>query len=288
MTEQKKPFKPIKTAEKMKTIMQDYFIEMDNASKDRGKKIAWCTSVGPAELLRAFGFLVYFPENHAAMLGASRKAMDYIPLANNAGYSPDICSYLTSDIGAFLKKETPLTTAYGISSVPKPDVLVFNTNQCRDVQDWLGFFAKEFKVPIIGVEAPRAVGEVKEHHIKYVSRQIQEMVSLLEKVSGKKFSIDELKKTVSLSLEATKLWKEVLDTAVHIPSPFTFFDATIHMALAVVLRGTQTAVDYYKVLLAELQQRILNDVAAVDNEKNKIVLGRNANMGKAKRPIRIV
>ena len=73
--------------------------------------------------------------NHGAMLGATRMAMDLIPHANALGYSPEICSYLTSDIGAYVQGVTPLTRAYEIESIPKPDVLVFNTNQCRDVQD---------------------------------------------------------------------------------------------------------------------------------------------------------
>src|SRR5512140_551590 len=119
----------------MKDLMGSYFKELDEAARTRSAKVAWCTSVGPAELLRAMGFLVYFPENHAAMLGASRMAAESIPYANAIGYSPDICSYLTSDIGSFLRKKTPLTTAYQIASVPRPDVLVFNTNQCRDVKD---------------------------------------------------------------------------------------------------------------------------------------------------------
>ena len=40
--------------------------------------------------------------------GATRMATDAIPLANAQGFSPDICSYLTSDIGSYLKGETPL------------------------------------------------------------------------------------------------------------------------------------------------------------------------------------
>ena len=44
----------------MKKVMADYFYELDAAAKSGTRKIAWCTSVGPAELLRAMGFLVYF------------------------------------------------------------------------------------------------------------------------------------------------------------------------------------------------------------------------------------
>ncbi|UCD93884.1 MAG: 2-hydroxyacyl-CoA dehydratase, partial [Candidatus Zixiibacteriota bacterium] len=139
--EAKAAIKKIQATGQMRKLMADYFYELDGAAREGSQKIAWCTSVGPAELLLSLGFLVYYPENHGAMLGATRMANNYIPVANAVGYSPDICSYLTSDIGAFIKKETPLSRAYeGIEGVPKPDVLVFNTNQCRDVQDWFSWY----------------------------------------------------------------------------------------------------------------------------------------------------
>ena len=38
----------------MKVIMEQHFRELDEAAKTKSQKIAWCTSVGPAELLRAW------------------------------------------------------------------------------------------------------------------------------------------------------------------------------------------------------------------------------------------
>ena len=108
MTEEKQVVrKKIAAAADVGKFMADYYLELDQASKKGEPKIAWCTSVGPAEILRAMDFMVYFPETHSAMLGATRMATDLIPEANALGYSPDICSYLTADIGAFLKGVTP-------------------------------------------------------------------------------------------------------------------------------------------------------------------------------------
>ncbi len=272
MTEEKKPTrKKIMATKVMRKIMADYFYELDSASKSTDKKVAWCSSVGPAEILRALGFYVYFPENHAAMLGATRMATDMIPYANAIGYSPDICSYLTSDIGAYLKKVTPLTRAYeGIEGLPEPDVLVFNTNQCRDIQDWFGWYAKEFNVPLMGIHTHRGIKDVTEAHVPSIARQMEEMIRPLEKISGNSFEMSELNRVLSLSRECSNLWKKVLDTAAAVPSPITFFDGTIHMGPAVVLRGTQQAVDYYRELLAELEERIKNSEGAVEGERFRL------------------
>lgn len=263
--------KKLQSGELMNKVMADYFYGVNEAATTGKQKVAWCTSVGPAELLRALGFAVHFPENHGALLGATRMATDLIPAANAIGYSPDICSYLTADIGAYLRGVTPLSRAYpGIKSVPKPDVLVFNTNQCRDVQDWFGWYARELGVPSIGIESPRGLTTVTDSHIEDVARQIEALVPMLEEISGNKLDMDRLREIVALSRECTELWREVLNTATARPAPLSFFDGTIHMGPAVVLRGTQEAVDYYKVLLAELQQRVRDGVGAVDGEKVRL------------------
>lgn len=272
MTEEKKPLrKKIKATAEMARIMGEYFHELDEAAKSPEKKVAWCTSVGPAELLRAMGFYVHFPENHGAMLGSSRMASDLIPYANAIGYSPEICSYLTSDIGAYLQGVTPLSKAYeGIETIPKPDVLVFNTNQCRAVQDWMSWFGREFDVPVLGIHTHIGISDVTDSHIGSITSQLEALVEPLEQVSGASLDPDELKRVVGISRECSELWKKVLHTAAVRPSPFTFFDGTIHMGPAVVLRGTQPAIDYYNQLLAELESRVSSGDGAVEGEEFRI------------------
>ncbi len=272
MTEEKKiKLKRLVSSKTLGKYMADYYYELDNASKSGEKKIAWCTSVGPAEILRAMGYLVYFPETHSAMLGSSRMATDLIPIANAAGYSPDICSYLTADIGAYLKNVSPLANVFkGIEGPPKPDVLVFNTNQCRDVQDWFNFYGKEYNVPVIGVHSYVGVQEVETSHIRSIAKQMEALIPPLETISGTKFDMDLFKETVALSRECSELWKEVLDTAAAVPSPITFFDGTTLMGAAVVGRGTKEANDCYSMLLAELKERIEKGEGALDEERFRI------------------
>ena len=263
--------KKIAAAKTLRKLLAEHFYELDRAVKDGHPKIAWCTSVGPAELLRAMGFLVYFPENHGAMLGASRMATETIPAANAIGYSPEICSYLTSDIGAFLQHRTPLSDAYeGLTAIPKPDVLVYNTNQCRDVQDWLAWYGRHWSRPVLGIECYRGVNEVSDVHVKGIAGQIEALIRPLEEISGGKFDIDRLRETVRRSRQCSDLWKEVLETACARPSPITFFDSTIHMAPAVVLRGLPVAIDYYRELLVELKARVAAGTAAVEGERLRL------------------
>ncbi len=263
--------KKIEATKLMNKYMSDYFYELDNASKASDQKVAWCTSVGPSELLLSMGFKVYYPENHGALLGTSRLAAEVIPDANALGYSPDICSYMTSDIGAYIKGITPLSKAFeGIEGVPKPDVLIYNTNQCRDVKDWFAWYSRKLNVPLFGIHTHRNPTDVDENVVSSISKQVEDLIEPLEKISGNKFNMTELKRVVALSRECSELWKEVLETASAHPAPLTFFDGTIHMGPAVVLRGTEEAVEYYKVLLKELKERVKNGEGAVEDEKFRI------------------
>lgn len=269
--EKKRLIKKIQATSQMKKIMADYFYELDRASKEGSPPVAWCTSVGPGELLLSLGFLVYYPENHGAMLGTTRMANNYIPVANAIGYSPDICSYLTSDVGAFIKKETPLSLAYeGINEVPKPDVLVYNTNQCRDVQDWFSWYARELKVPTLGISTYRCIGNVSDYNLESITKQIKDLIPHLETISGNKFDIDKFREVLTRSYKCTQLWKKVLETNMAVPAPMSFFDGTIQMGPAVVLRGTETAIEYYTLLLKELEEKVKNTEGAVDGEKFRL------------------
>ena len=272
MSEKKLLRKRIEAAKQLNELMRDYFYRMDRISTgEQEGKIAWCTSVGPAELLSAFGFEIHYPENHGAMLGSTRLAMEYIPVANAIGYSPEICSYLTSDVGCYLKGETPLSKVYeGIDSVPRPDILAYNTNQCRDVREWFEYYAKEFDVPVVGINPPHGMAEALPNHIDDVVQQLKDLIPMLEDVTGQKFDIDRFRESMRLSRECSELWGDVLALAQSVSSPWTFFDGCIHMGPAVCLRATQAPVDYYLLLKEELEQRVSDGVAAVEGERFRI------------------
>jgi len=106
--------------------------------------------------------------------------------------------------------------------------------------------------------------------VTYITSQYQQLIPVLERVTGQKFDLDRFKSTVRMSRDACNLWREVLETAARCPSPLNFFDASIHMGPIVVMRGTPYALDYYKLLLEELRQRLADNIGAVPNETYRI------------------
>ncbi|MEE9190482.1 MAG: 2-hydroxyacyl-CoA dehydratase family protein [Candidatus Neomarinimicrobiota bacterium] len=253
----------LQSQEQLRSLLSDYYTDLRSP-------LAWCTSAGPAEILRALGFRVYFPENHGAVLGASRTAQRYIPKAHQIGYHSEICSYLTSDIGAWLMRETPLTKAYGLPSIPKPDLIVYNTNQCREVGEWFNFFGREFNCPIFGIYAPRHLEDVTIEHIEHVRYQFQNLIDQGEKIIGKRLDQEQLVEIMVQSQKGTQLWQEVLATAKNSPAPLTFFDGCILMAPIVVMRGTRECVDFYEQTLKELLKRVEQQEATIQSDNVRL------------------
>lgn len=249
----------------MKRIMRRYYAEAKYA-KLLGKKIAWITSGGPVEPLIAMNIIPIYPENHGAMIGATKLGGKMSEFAEGLGYSQDVCSYVKDDITSSITKESPVP-----GGLPEPDMLICSNNICGTVLKWYEIQARKFNVPLFIYDTPFVHTEFTDEAREYVNAQTKEYIRFLEKHTGKKFNYKKMNKVGRLSLEAMRLWKAVLDTAAHKPSPLTAFDAFFHLALIVTLRGKKVVVRYYKSLLKELQQRTEQNIGAVDNEKYRLL-----------------
>ena len=254
----------IKSVKKMKEIMTNYYIEAKTADQT-GKKIAWITSGGPVEPLIAMDVIPVYPENHGAMIGASKMGVDLCEKSEEMGYSRDLCSYARTDIACSPINGGP------IGGLPKPDMLICCNNICGTVLKWYEIQARYYDVPLFILDTPFCHTEFSIEAKEYVKKQINEYLKFLEMVCDKQFDYDRMKQVGQLSLKGQRLWQAVLDTTVHQPAPMSAFDAFFHLALIVTLRGTQIVVDYYSSLLDEMRERITSGISAVHNEKYRLL-----------------
>ncbi len=255
----------LKATKRMKNIMKWYYIEAKYA-RYLGKKIAWITSGGPVEPLIAMNIIPIYPENHGAMIGASKMGGKMSEFAEGLGYSSDVCSYTKNDITSSITRESPIK-----GGLPAPDMLICSNNICGTVLKWYEIQARKYNVPLFIYDTPFVHTEFTDEAREYVNEQTKEYVRFLEKNTGKKFNYKKMKKVGKLSLEAMRLWKKVLETAEYKPSPMTAFDAFFHLALIVTLRGKKVVVKYYRQLLEELEERNRQNIGAVDNEKYRLL-----------------
>jgi benzoyl-CoA reductase/2-hydroxyglutaryl-CoA dehydratase subunit BcrC/BadD/HgdB len=258
------PYRQIKSTAAYRRLMTAYYFMVKHPSWF-GKKVAWITSGGPVEPLYAMGVLPFYPENYGAMCGASRMSVSLCEAAEHKGYSHDLCSYALTDIGSSFTGKGP------IGKLPKPDFLVCGNNICGTVIKWYEIQARNFNVPLFFFDTPFIHDDIQVHTLNYVQSQMKEYIFFLEKQLKRPFPVNRFREVCSRSFETITLWKEILDMPRHHPAPLAAFDAFIHMAPIVTLRGTRWAVRYYKKLKREMEERVKKGVGAFSHEEIRLI-----------------
>ena len=261
---------PLHTVGRLKELLAAHYRDLHEASADPARKVACCSVFGPVEIVRALGLTPYFPENHASLIGASRQTDKYLRRATAEGFSQFVNSAMLCDVGALLEGDSPLVSAYGVDGPPRPDVVVYSTNNGHPLINWFEYYGTHFRIPVLGLHPPAALGHVDRIEVNASIDQVLRLANELEEITGARLDVDRLAEVVDLSTRAANLWEEILALARTVPAPLTFFDVLIHVAPMVLLRGTPEAVDYYSELKAELEQRVAHHMAAVPSERFRL------------------
>ncbi len=254
---------PLKCGRRLREIMTRHYFLARYASK--AMPVAWVTSGAPVEILRPFGFYTVYPENHSALCGAQKMGTELCREAEARGYSQDLCSYARIDLGSTLSGKTIA------GRLPKPDLLFISNNICQTVCYWFRILAHHWKIPLILFDTPYNFKEISEGDISYMVNQLEEMIPLLERISGRRFSHGRFMETIRIARDTSLAWGRVLDTMKAHPAPMSIFDAFIHLAPVVSLRGLPVALNYYEMLLKELKERIDSGVGAVEGERIRLM-----------------
>jgi bcr-type benzoyl-CoA reductase subunit B len=254
----------LKSFAKMRELMTNYYLSAKDA-ENRHQKVAWVTSGAPVEFLHAMDVVPIYPENHAAMCGASKMAVELQQASEDKGYSMDLCSYARTDIGSILTGKSP------VLGLPRPDFMVACNNICTTVVKWYEVVSRFYQVPVFMMDMPFLHRGLEEHIVDYVADQMKAYVRFLEEKTGTGFDHDRFLEVLYKSGETATLWKGILETCRSVPAPMSCFDAFVHIAPIVTLRGTQECVDYYSLLKTELEERVKDGVGAVKEERHRLL-----------------
>lgn len=260
---------PLESTRRLRELMHAYYKDLEVASARPDRLVAACSGLAPVEVVRALDIVPYFPENHSALIGASRQASHYLARAAAEGFSPFASSAMRADIGALLEGSSPLLRAHGIAGPPRPDVVVYSTNTGQELLRWFEFYGAHYGVPVVGLHPPPALHELEPIDVNAAVHQLLRLIDRLERLTGRWLDPDRLAEVVSHTLQAAALWGDILDLARSTPAPFTYFDTLIHVAPMIVLRGTPEAVEYYQLLKSEIEDRVAAGIAAVPGESQR-------------------
>jgi len=259
---EKKP----KAKDMMNQLTKDYYGAALRAHEEN-KFIAYTTAVSPVELFYAHDIIPIYPENHSVMCLTGRMMPRLSLEIEKRGYTSHLCAYARSDLGYRELGESP------IGGIPDPDFLLACNAQCFTLTKWFQVLSRRYGAPVFVFDTPQYIrkDEARKNIIRYVEGQLSEMIQALEELTGRKFDYDRLGEVLVYSAEASRLYKEFLDLASIKPSPISIFDALIHMAITVYLRGTKEAVDYYRLLIDEIkEEKVSKGIGAIPNERFRL------------------
>jgi benzoyl-CoA reductase/2-hydroxyglutaryl-CoA dehydratase subunit BcrC/BadD/HgdB len=161
--------------------MNDYLQLHQKAGQ--GAFVVWIAIVVPAELFAGFENVVCgVPESHAAMSAGKGVGALQCEKAERAGYSSDLCSYARIDLGTAFDggKDSP---SFGL---PRPHLLVSDTNNCSLLAKWFDIHHRMWGVPHFVLDVPFCYETQKPADFSYIMAQFKDLITTIEEMSGQK------------------------------------------------------------------------------------------------------
>ncbi|MBV6442520.1 MAG: benzoyl-CoA reductase subunit B [Haliscomenobacteraceae bacterium CHB4] len=240
-----------------KEMVEGLFNELA-AARETGKKVCYTFVPGNlSELIRTFDMLPVYPEINALQNAMRKKSAAYIKEAERNAHSEDVCTYVKCDVGMMLKGNIGPTG----QPLPPPDILLLSYTGCFTFMKWFETLKREYpNARVVMIHTPyQENGEITPAMVEYMVRQLKtEVIPQMEAVSGIRYDEEKLKGILSLSKEAEDWITRIFNTTKHRPSPIDAYFAGVYYIgpINIGFRGTREAVDYYKALYGEIQERI--------------------------------
>jgi benzoyl-CoA reductase subunit B len=197
-------------------------------------------------------------------------SIEYIHHGDTLGFDQDICGYVRNDMGLMggpAKGKSPFGT------IPPPDLLVLNQTGCFTYAKWFESLARMYGCPLVMLDIPYTRNEeLNASDKKYIAGQIEDLIKVLEEVSGKKFDIDILIESLGHTRDAIDLYLKLLDIPKARPTPVDgYFEITSFMGPITVSRGTVDCVDYYRETIEGIEKRASEGRSPFGDENFRLV-----------------
>ncbi|MGW0035127.1 2-hydroxyacyl-CoA dehydratase [Gordonia desulfuricans] len=270
----------------------DYWENIFTA-KERGKHVVWYNGAAMNPLFQAAGLEWCHGEAFAARLAAQHLEEPAQLAGAEYGYIGELCSYARTHLGCAVLTQQNLTESEtGVvgmldqqelaAKLPAPDFFVNGYAGCSTGQQWDAMTYRVFdrQLPVFNVSLPMLWGnkpdagymrgEEWEEVSDYAEGQLRELVAFLEHQTGRPFDWDVLSESMSYIKKASELRLEGMALCTQAPTPATYWDWVASIAPINFLPGNQALVDYFAGVKAEIEQRLVDGVPAIADERYRV------------------
>jgi benzoyl-CoA reductase subunit B len=255
--------------EESRRLMTAWMGELGRAEAEGQVTGAIMISGNCVELLRACHVLPMFPEVTALQNAIRHKSLPLILKAEQVGYSSDNCAYVKADVGLVLEG------GFGPGkALPFPNLIVCNYVGCNVYVKWFEHLADISGAKLFMLDVPFArTDAASANDIRYVVRQLEELIQLCESTTGRRFDIDELREVLALSARAQDGYARCKHLTKHRPAPFdSYFDSINMMGPINVLRGTAEAAAFFDDAVVEFEGLVAQKLGPLSEERFRTVV----------------
>ncbi len=264
----KYPTEPLKCWKKAKELREKYYRDYASASEKGGLRWtggAWSFDAIPAGL----GDDVYpiTGEPYSASIAFNKPfSMRCLEETEARGWARDLCSYMRNYWGSMYLSEFNLGGKY-----PKPD-FAFQDHICCSHGKWYQVVAEYEDIPYFCIDI--SVGpynELDEDRLMFVVNQMHESIDWMEKITGRRYDDEKLIEAVRNDCRSTSTWADICVLNKNIPAPLdekTMYSLYVFGTLS---KHSKEVADFYEELRDEVKDRVERGIAAVGNERCRLM-----------------
>ncbi|MFX0077211.1 MAG: 2-hydroxyacyl-CoA dehydratase subunit D [Candidatus Hermodarchaeota archaeon] len=253
----------------LKNIMGRHFLAIEQAYRD-GKPTAWATSGTPVEILYAMDVQPMLPENSATVSAALKYSQNFIELAEEEGYSYDLCSYFKTNVGAVLSN-----AEMSKGGTRKPSFMLSSDVICDTHVNWFQVQAERLNVPHYVIDVPHVVSNFNQRQYnyfkKYIAEQLYELFDFIQEVTGNEPNEERTMEVIKNSWDLSMVWQDIYKLRKNIPCPMSTRDTFGGLFPLFTMPGLKEPVKLYKRMYREAKQRVDNGIGALEQENYRLM-----------------
>ena len=224
------------------------------------ENLVWHEELLTGEIPRAMGLTPFMTESLGLIfpLLDSEAAIPYVDRTENAGFPPDMCSFIKTSLGQVLAEE-----------LPEPHMILTTNSPCDSAMAGYLPIERQLGVPVFRLDHPY---ETNERSLDYYARGLWKMIGFLEEQTGRKMDFDRLKEICEERNRASEYILEFRELMRSRPAPMGGLLLTMSIFGHMVLPGTKATTKCCKYLRDQAKGRVEKGVGAVDDERIRMVL----------------
>ena len=262
---------------RQKAMINANYTALANAHEEDRKVVSTFVPGNLNELLMCFDFVRNLPETNALQAALRKQSGRLVLDAERNDHSEDVCTYVKADIGMMMQGIGPTG-----ETMPTPDLLMLSYTGCFTFMKWFELVREHYGCETTMLHIPyQGDGVITQNMRDYVVKQLKEdVIPVLERISGIKFDIDRLREYLKESVKAEEDLVWVLESAKNKPSPIdAYFGGVYYIGpIFTAFRGTPEATDYYRTLRQEIAERVaagkgpVTPEGELDDERFRLVV----------------